>query len=176
MRIFSHVTLLLLAAVASSAPCAEEGQAVNHGLEFRQTLFIGCSSDVLWTHLVDRRLVDQYYLCQLEALEPVVGGVVSYGFKGQSYISGVIRAFNAGKELTHTFRFLDSSDPETTVSYLLEPIGDKLTRLTLIHSGFEKPEGTYADVFGGWPVILSKLKTLVETGKPLEWPAPEPGK
>jgi len=171
MKSFHHLALLMLLAAAAVAPCSEERPSMNHRPEFRQTLFIGCSSEVLWSHLVDPRLVDQYFLCQLKALEPVVGGAVSYGFKGQSYIGGVIQVFEAGKELTHTFRFLDSSDPETRVSYLLEPIGDKLTGLTLIHSGFETEEGTYADISGGWPVILSTLKTLVETGKPLEWPA-----
>jgi len=42
-----------------------------------------------------------------------------------------------------------------------------VTRLTLTHDQFEPNDTIYNDVSGGWPVVLSGLKTLLETGEPL---------
>ena len=41
-------------------------------------------------------------------------------------------------------------------------------RLRMIHDGFDAETATYREVAGGWSPILSGLKTLLETGEPLE--------
>jgi hypothetical protein len=56
------------------------------------------------------------------------------------------------------------------VTYDIEPGGDAMCVLYLTHSGFQSKNQTFTDITGGWPVILSSLKTLLETGKPLPWP------
>ena len=47
-----------------------------------------------------------------------------------------------------------------------------VTRLTVNHRDL-KPDGSFLKVVrAGWPMILSSLKSLVETGRPLEfWPS-----
>ena len=59
------------------------------------------------------------------------------------------------------------------LTYELEKQGQSV-KLTLIHE-IEKPGSKLIEaVSGGWPVILSGLKSLLETGEPLEetreWP------
>ena len=45
----------------------------------------------------------------------------------------------------------------------------KVTRLTVTHRGLQ-PGGSFLKVVSaGWPMILSSLKSLIETGKPLEF-------
>ncbi|MFJ6718256.1 SRPBCC domain-containing protein [Streptomyces sp. NPDC091259] len=59
----------------------------------------------------------------------------------------------------------------TKVTYEIEPVGDTLARLTVVHEGFE-PGGTLIGMCArAWPFLASSLKTLLETGAPL----PEPG-
>ncbi|MCJ1676724.1 SRPBCC family protein [Streptomyces sp. APSN-46.1] len=59
----------------------------------------------------------------------------------------------------------------TKVTYEIEPVGDTLARLTILHEGFT-PGGTLIGMCGrAWPMIASSLKTLLETGAPL--PEPE---
>jgi len=53
------------------------------------------------------------------------------------------------------------------VTWEIEPVGDSC-RLTVIHDQLR--EGANAQVYGGWPQILSGLKTLVETGETLTTP------
>ena len=42
-----------------------------------------------------------------------------------------------------------------------------ITKLTVVHDQLEAAPKTAENVAGGWMYILSGLKTLLETGKPL---------
>jgi uncharacterized protein YndB with AHSA1/START domain len=53
------------------------------------------------------------------------------------------------------------------VTWEIEPVGDSC-RLTVTHD--ELREGANNQLYGGWPQILSGLKTLLETGKSLTTP------
>jgi len=53
------------------------------------------------------------------------------------------------------------------VTFEIEPVGDSC-RLTVTHD--ELREGASAELYGGWPMILSGLKTLLETGELLTTP------
>lgn len=66
--------------------------------------------------------------------------------------------------------------PETKVTWEIEPVGDAC-RLTVseFHSG-PVPEQFLEGGRRGWPMILAGLKTLLETGKPLDLPTPGPPK
>jgi hypothetical protein len=58
--------------------------------------------------------------------------------------------------------------------WTIEPRGEA-TLLVLTHDEFDGETSTYRSVAHGWVPILSGLKTLLETGKPLEisYPAAE---
>ena len=49
----------------------------------------------------------------------------------------------------------------------IEPVGDSC-RLTVTHAQLR--EGANDEIYGGWPMILSGLKTLLETGESLTTP------
>jgi uncharacterized protein YndB with AHSA1/START domain len=53
------------------------------------------------------------------------------------------------------------------VTWEIEPVGDSC-RLTVTHDQLR--EGANDELFGGWPMILSGLKTLLETGENLTTP------
>lgn len=53
------------------------------------------------------------------------------------------------------------------VSIDIEPHIDGLVRLTVSHEDLERDPQMLAGISGGWPAILSNLKTLLETGNPL---------
>src|SRR4030095_2853226 len=50
----------------------------------------------------------------------------------------------------------------------IEPIGDDSCRLVVTHD--QMREGANDEIYGGWPMILSGLKTLLETGETLATP------
>ena len=53
------------------------------------------------------------------------------------------------------------------VTWEIEPVADSC-RLTVIHDQLR--EGANGELYGGWPMILSGLKTLLETGETLTTP------
>ena len=53
------------------------------------------------------------------------------------------------------------------VTWEIEPVGDSC-RLTVTHDQLR--EGANNELYGGWPMILSGLKTLLETGELLDTP------
>ena len=60
------------------------------------------------------------------------------------------------------------AEGSSRVTWEIEPVGDSC-RLLVIHD--ELREGANGELYGGWPMILSALKTLLETGKQLTTPA-----
>jgi hypothetical protein len=52
------------------------------------------------------------------------------------------------------------------VTWEITPI-DELCKLTVVHDEFGGETATYRRVAGGWPFILSSLKSYLETGEPL---------
>ena len=59
-----------------------------------------------------------------------------------------------------------SSERRSRVAFDIEPVGD-MVKLTVVHDDFEPGSTAATMVRNGWPVFLSSLKTLLETGKPL---------
>ena len=59
------------------------------------------------------------------------------------------------------------SEGTSRVTWEIEPVGDSC-RLVVTHD--ELREGANDQLYGGWPMILSGLKTLLETGEDLTTP------
>ena len=53
------------------------------------------------------------------------------------------------------------------VTWEIEPVGDSC-RLTVTHDQLRAD--AHGEIYGGWPMILSGLKTLLETGETLTTP------
>jgi len=59
------------------------------------------------------------------------------------------------------------ADTPSRITWILEEAGPGVSKLTVVHDRFEGETATSEQVAGGMPYILSGLKTLLETGKPL---------
>ena len=59
------------------------------------------------------------------------------------------------------------SEGTSRITWEIEPVGDSC-HLTVTHDQLR--EGANAQLYGGWPMILSGLKTWLETGKLLTTP------
>ncbi len=75
------------------------------------------------------------------------------------------------RRLVQSFRALWSdavkSEGTSRVTWEIEPVGDSC-KLTVTHDQLR--EGANEELYGGWPQILSGLKTLLETGQTLTTP------
>lgn len=85
---------------------------------------------------------------------------------------GTLLAVDKPRRLSYTWRF--PRDPETAdetpsrVTFLLEPEG-AATKLTVVHDQFPEGSKMQPTVSGGWPYVLAGLKTLLETGRAVDF-------
>ena len=84
---------------------------------------------------------------------------------------GEILDIDPPRRLVHTLTALWSDEVKnegaSRVTWEIEPVGDSC-RLVLTHD--ELREGAIDELYGGWPMILSGLKTWLETGELLTTP------
>ncbi len=72
-------------------------------------------------------------------------------------------------ELGRKFDFSDefiaaaAAEQRSRVAFELEPHGDTV-KLTVVHGDFGEGSVIQTSISGGWPIVLSNLKTLLETG------------
>ena len=91
---------------------------------------------------------------------------------GSTPFDGTILEARPPTRLVYTFHYV--GDPETRleqpsrVTWEITPMAPEMCKLSVVHDGFAEGElVTFRKVGGGWPFILSNLKTLLETGQPL---------
>jgi uncharacterized protein YndB with AHSA1/START domain len=89
----------------------------------------------------------------------------------QQLVDGEVLESDPPRRLRHTWRALYDSETAaegfSRVTWELEPAEGGVTRLTVVHDELDQAPKTAGSVAGGWPWVLSGLKTLLETGEPL---------
>jgi DNA-binding transcriptional ArsR family regulator/uncharacterized protein YndB with AHSA1/START domain len=137
------------------------------------TTIIKTTPEKLWEALTTPQMTEKYYYGMRLKTDLVVGS--SFNFvvpSGESLVTGTIVEIIPFQKLVTTFQghFAPGmeGDKPTRVTYEIQQVGE-CCQLTLIHDGFENETTTFTNVGGGWPGILSGLKTLLETGAPLNF-------
>jgi len=167
IKILTSILALLL---FNSIALAEEAKVKKNPQSFEYTIFVSADSEKVWQYIVTPEHVKNYFLAPMSKIELKKGGDIIYA---DGMISGKVTDVKPGLLLKHTFKFAHLKDEkESNVEYLLRPLG-KVTQITLVHHGFAEEGKTYNDIATGWPVIMSQLKTYIETGKHMPWPKPE---
>ena len=89
----------------------------------------------------------------------------------QALNDGEIIEIDPPRRFVHSWRALYdpelASEEESRVTWEIEPQDGGYSKLTVVHDRLEGAPKTAAGVAGGWMLILSGLKTLVETGEPI---------
>jgi len=83
--------------------------------------------------------------------------------KRTALVKGEILRFEPPRTLQYTFQ-LGQSPLKSRVTVELEP-ETEATRLSIRHDEWSEGDQAYGFCSDGWPRILSRLKTLLETGK-----------
>jgi len=136
------------------------------------TIYIASTPDKVWQALTSAEFSRQYFFGFAVETELKVGGAfVVRAPDGSRHIDGEVIACDPPHKLTVTWNvswpgLVEKLGP-TLVTYEIEQAGDAV-RLTMIEA-HDRPLSDDILEGGrqGWPAILSSLKSLLETGKPL---------
>jgi uncharacterized protein YndB with AHSA1/START domain len=84
-------------------------------------------------------------------------------------VSGTVIESVPGRRLVLSWSETTEPAPaarHSRVTFDIEQVSD-MVRLTVVHEDIPSGSETYRKVVNGWPRVLSSLKTLLETGAPL---------
>lgn len=136
------------------------------------TIYIASTPEKVWRALTTAELSRQYFFGHAVEVDLRVGGAfIVRTPDGSLHISGEVIECDRPRKLTVTFNvnwpeLIEKLGP-TLVTWEIEQAGDAV-KLTLIQShDRELSDDILSGGRSGWPAILSGLKSVLETGKPL---------
>ncbi len=135
-------------------------------------IYIRATPEQVWEALLDPAFTRQYFHGTAFERPPVQGEAYRTLLPdGTPAVDGTVEVLDAPRRLVHTWHTLYdaelAAEPVSRVEWLVEPAGDGLTRLRLLHGDLAQSPKTWANVEHGWVWILDSLKSLLETGEPL---------
>jgi uncharacterized protein YndB with AHSA1/START domain len=136
-------------------------------------VFIKTTPERLWEAITDTDLRARYSFGVRTESDYSAGSTYESGVPGVVEIAeGENIEVDPPTRLVQTFTALWSDEVKgegpSRVTWEIEPVGDDSCRLTVTHDQLNK--GANGELYGGWPMILSGLKTLLETGEDLTTP------
>ncbi|MFF4862684.1 ArsR/SmtB family transcription factor [Streptomyces sp. NPDC001231] len=157
-----------LSALGAVKRRAEEAMADSPSYVY--VIYIESTPETVWDALTDADLTAVYWgHSNVSDWRPGSGWehVRTDGSGVADVVGTVIEADRPTRLVTTWAAPEDAERPDrhSRVTFDIRPHGD-IVRLTVTHEDLND-EGELADVSGGWPAVLSNLKSLVETGSPL---------
>jgi uncharacterized protein YndB with AHSA1/START domain len=134
-------------------------------------IYIKTTPERLWQAIVDRDMRATYTFGVAVTSDYTPGSHFSGVGAGTPVLEGENLLVDPPHKLVQSFRALWSDDVKSEgtsrVTWEIAPVGDSC-RLVVTHDQLRN--GANPELYGGWPMILSGLKTLLETGEFLTTP------
>ena len=134
--------------------------------------YIASTPEQVWAALTQPAFTQQYFFGRSIEIEPREGGSFILRMPdGRVDVKGKVVTWDPPHRLAVTWLVDWIEDmrnlPECLVSYDIEQAGEAV-RLTLTEAHqWDVPDDLLSGGRAGWPAILSSLKSVLETGKPL---------
>jgi uncharacterized protein YndB with AHSA1/START domain len=134
--------------------------------------YIATTAEKLWAALTDGETQPKYWYGHRNITDWKVGSRWEQRVAdaaGQLRLVGKVVEIDAPRRLVITWAFPADDQIEakhSRVTFELEPVPDAV-KLTVTHDRLEPDSEMLRGIVAGWPAVLSGLKTLLETGRPL---------
>lgn len=153
----------------------EGGQATKikeDGMEKIFEIYIKTTPEKLWEAITNTEMRSKYNFGARIKSDLKNGGTFTQSTPDGSILGeGKNLEVDPPRKLVQTMTALWSDDVKkegtTRITWEIKPVGDSC-HLTVTHDQLR--EGANEQLYGGWPMILSGLKTLLETGELLTTP------
>jgi uncharacterized protein YndB with AHSA1/START domain/DNA-binding transcriptional ArsR family regulator len=183
-RWIRHFDRERVAALADLKRALEESPMPEQQPEFVYQTYIRTTPERLWRALTEPAFTERYWGLAFES-DWTAGSSVTMIQQGVrvAHPEQVVLAAEPYRRLSYTwwtftpawaeivgisgdFLARIAAERRSQVTFEIEPRGE-LVKLTVVHAGFEPGSAVVGMVRDGWPLVLSGLKTLLETGETL---------
>ena len=134
-------------------------------------IYIKTTPERLWEAITDGEMRSKYTFGAVVTSDWTPGSRYEGAGWGTPIFEGENLEIDPPRRLVQSFRALWGDDVKSEgtsrVTWEIEPVGDSC-RLIVTHDQLR--EDANDQLFGGWPMVLSGLKTLLETGEMLTTP------
>ncbi|MBX9865386.1 MAG: SRPBCC family protein [Burkholderiales bacterium] len=138
--------------------------------QFFYISYIQTTPDELWDALTKSEFTRQYWMGNDVESDWRTGSSVKFiKLDRKGVLFGKVLAADKPKILSYTWSFqkdeLTQPEKPSRVTFLLEQLSSnpELVKLTVTHDEFQENSTEFNDISNGWPMVLSSLKTLLET-------------
>jgi len=136
-------------------------------------IYIRTTPERLWEAITDAEIRSKYNFGARVTSEWQPGARMEMARPDGGLLGeGEVLEVDPPRRLVHTMTALWGEDVRSEgasrVTWEIQPIGDDSCQLTLTHDQLR--EGANDQIYGGWPMILSGLKTWLESGQLLTTP------
>ncbi len=139
--------------------------------EFVYVTYISATPEKVWSALTDPEITTKYWqLVNVSDWKP--GSRWEHRLtdpKGDVKLVGKVLEVEPPRRLVLTWAFPEDAANEakhTRVTFAIEEVAG-VVRLTVTHDRLEPGSKMLEGITNGWPKVLSSLKSLLETGRPL---------
>jgi uncharacterized protein YndB with AHSA1/START domain len=133
-------------------------------------LYIRATPEAIWDAITKPEFTEKYFYGARISIS--AEHYDSHGPDGAVWGDADVTEFEPPRRLVHGWRSLYdpelAGEAESRVTWEIDPQDGGYSLLTVTHDRLDGAPGTAESVSGaGWMMVLSGLKTLLETGKPL---------
>lgn len=139
-------------------------------LPFIYVVYIRTTPERLWEALTNPEFTRQYWGGLSNVSDWKKGAkwqLVARDENDDVYVVGEVLESVPPKRLVLTWADPDDTADRSRVTFEIEPIED-MVRLNVLHGDFTAGSDMKGKISGGWPRVLSSLKSYLETGKALD--------
>lgn len=146
-------------------------------MDLRYEIYINEKPDKVWDTFMSPEGVRKIFYGSKFISTKKVGEQFQYvgpGYDGPEtiHLYGKILAYEQGKTLSLLEHPGPSYQPrhaelQSRITFTLESVGE-CTKLTLVNDQWTSNHPSYNNTKSTWPIVLSNIKTLAETGKTLQ--------
>ncbi len=136
--------------------------------KFVYVTYIATTPEKLWEALTNGDFTEKYWFGSRVESDWKAGSPfkIHTGVAGKDWLGKVLQC-DPPRLLSYTFRVSGGAEHFSRVEFQLEQKGP-VVKLTLTHDELDENDVKfYTGISGGWPAVLSNLKSLLEGGQAL---------
>lgn len=140
---------------------------------FVYVTYIASTPDRIFKALTDTEATGRFWFGNAATSEWKVGSSVTFHREGKLILKGEVLEFDPPRRLSYTFKpmhdELYSGEQPSRVVFELEHQKSQV-KLTVTHDDFAPDSKVFGSISNGWPLVLSSLKSYLETDQVLYAP------